>query len=255
MIQEEGCGKELAVQAAIDGELDAIAMAEMETHWETCPSCAALRDELADLSKRVRAESEYEPAPAAFRAALLRQLRTGTPIPAPRRSLADRIGGFWQAIAGFTAGASIAAASVLFLMAPAGPDFGNLVVADHVRALQPGHLLDVASNNQHNVRPWFNGKLDFAPPVKNLSDLGYPLAGGRLDYLNGRTIAVLIYQRRLHPIEMLIWPDGSTADTLPVREVKSGYTLYHWSSGGMTIWVISDLIDPELGDFVQDWRK
>lgn len=260
MTAEHPCARALEVQAAHDSELDALQTAAIAAHCETCSECAGLRDDLAALSARLRDEVEYTPAPAAFREKLQARLRAETPAPAgavvPFR---PRQAGSWRRLAeigaGFGVGAAAAAAAVLLLVAPAGPGLDDLVVADHVRALQPGHLLDIVSNNQHNVRPWFNGRIDFAPPVKNLADAGFPLTGGRLDYLNGRTIAVMVYQRRLHPIEMLVWPANGAADTEPVRSSRNGYTLYHWTQGGMTIWVISDLIDPELGEFVADWRK
>jgi anti-sigma factor RsiW len=124
------------------------------------------------------------------------------------------------------------------------------VVSDHIRALQPGHLMDVVSTDQHTVKPWFDGRLDFAPPVKDLKPQGFPLVGGRLDYLDNKKVAALIYQRRQHLIDLYVWPDGGHLDHGATEGSRSGYNFQHWSEDGMAFWAVSDLAPDQLAEFV-----
>jgi anti-sigma factor RsiW len=113
----------------------------------------------------------------------------------------------------------------------------------------PGHLTDVLSSDQHTVKPWFDGKVDFAPPVKDFASQDFRLYGGRLEYLNNRPVATLIYQRRLHYINLFIWPAGQAGSTGEVAIQRQGYNLIHWSNSGMNFWAISDLNGVELREF------
>jgi anti-sigma factor RsiW len=121
------------------------------------------------------------------------------------------------------------------------------VVSGHVRALMGAHLLDVRSTDQHTVKPWFLGKLDFSPSVVDLAPLGFPLVGGRLDYLAGRPVAALVYQRRQHTINVFIWP---AADALTDARSVRGFQVRHWTRDAMAFWAVSDLNDLELDQFV-----
>jgi len=127
------------------------------------------------------------------------------------------------------------------------------VIGDHVRSLMPGHLADVISTDQHTVKPWFAGKIDFAPTVKDFAEQGFPLEGGRLDYLDSRPVAALVYHRQKHVINLFIWPgDGSTGLTMLSRQ---GFNMEHWTNGGMNYWLISDLNSTELGQLGELLRK
>ena len=123
------------------------------------------------------------------------------------------------------------------------------LVAGHVRSLQADHLVDVAATDQHTVKPWFNGKLDFSPPVHDFSGRGFPLIGGRLDYVGGRPVAALVYGRRQHLINVFLWPAVGAAPGGPAAVTHQGYRLLHWTTSDYTCWVVSDLAPPELDDF------
>jgi anti-sigma factor RsiW len=125
------------------------------------------------------------------------------------------------------------------------------LVSSHVRSLQPGHLMDVQTTNQHIVKPWFNGKIDFAPPVPELADHGFPLAGGRLDSINGRTVAAIVYRRRLHIINLYAWPAASARSRLSTVD---GFTVAEWDDGGLAFAAVSDIPADELRQFKDLYR-
>lgn len=212
-----------------DGELDLGRQLELERHLDGCPACAAAHQSALDLRARLRAAAPYYAASPA----LARRIRAGLE-PAPRRR-------GWLT---WPAAAATAAAILLLLFLPRAfraPDFmlAQQVEAAHVRSLEVNHLMDVASTDQHTVKPWFHGHLDYAPPVADFAAQGYPLIGGRLDYLDHRAVAALVYRRRLHPINVFVWPSTSTASRQELH--RDGYTLLHWSRNGMTWWVVSDV--------------
>jgi anti-sigma factor RsiW len=128
---------------------------------------------------------------------------------------------------------------------------GEEIVASHIRSLQPGHLFDVQSADRHTVKPWFDGKLDFAPPVKDLANRGFPLIGGRLDYLNHRDVAALVYQRHKHFVNVFIWPSESEPAKVPEMQTIQGYNVVFWWRDGMFFCAASDLGIGELRQFVQ----
>ena len=112
------------------------------------------------------------------------------------------------------------------------------------------HLFDVRSSDQHTVKPWFLGKLDFSPPVEDLSSIGFSLVGGRLDHVGGQPVAALVYQRRLHPISVYIWPAADRTAASDTRSIR-GFQVRHWIRNGMSFWAVSDLNDAELSEFVR----
>jgi anti-sigma factor RsiW len=121
--------------------------------------------------------------------------------------------------------------------------------------MEPHNPADVPSSDQHTVKPWFNGKLDFSPPVENPADQGFPLIGGRLDYLRGRSVAALVYQRRKHYINLFIWPSNDAGEIAEGSMMRQGYNLIHWENSGMEYWVISDLNESELLQFTEIIRN
>jgi anti-sigma factor RsiW len=123
------------------------------------------------------------------------------------------------------------------------------VVANHVRSLLASQLVDVVSSDQHTVKPWFDGKIDFAPEVRDLSANGFPLVGGRLDYLDGKTVAALVYHRNKHPINLFITPALTSRSTSPTATNRRGYNVLAWTNNGMKYWAVSDLNQAELREF------
>jgi len=241
---------ELLLPAYFDGELDLVRNIEFEEHLKTCPQCAQQLTELQAMRSPLQSANLYERAPESLRsrirAALPAEARP-QPIAMPRRRSFE-----WLAVAAAILIAVILGAKVLPNI---GGDKQNLIaeeiVASHIRSMQPGHLYDVESTDQHTVKPWFDGKLDFAPPVINLADQGFPLIGGRLDYVGHRDVAALVYQRQKHFINVFVWPEDSKPGKTPEVQTIQGYNLVFWSHNGMYFCAASDLNLAELRQFAQ----
>jgi anti-sigma factor RsiW len=237
----------LLIQADLDGELDAAATAALAAHVADCPGCAALQRELTGLTARLRGELRPYSAPEGLRRAVAARL--GPAAPPPPSGFRRRLLPF----ATFGAGAAIAACLALLLL-PRGADPDVELVADHIRALQPGHLTDVLSSDQHTVKPWFDGRIDYAPPVRDFATQGYPLIGGRLDYIHDRPVAALVYRRDKHLIDLYVWPDNGAASA-PALEARNGYNIVRWTEGGMAFRAVSDVEAAQLRDFAELWRR
>lgn len=261
-VEQEPCvEKRLLIQAEIDGELSAAEAAQITAHREGCPTCSATHAALLALHREIRQTLVRHEAPASLRQRIEGNLARHQSSQLAMNKVADPVVPFrrpqpWRRIGmGFGAGALAMAASLLLLLHSPTSDTADLVVAGHIRALQPGHLMDVVSTDQHNVKPWFDGRLDFAPPVRNLAGIGFPLEGGRLDYLQGRAVAALVYKVRQHIINLYVWPSPNEAVSEPQLKVLNGYNMYHWTEGGMTLWAVSDVNAADLGSFVHNWRS
>jgi anti-sigma factor RsiW len=226
----------LLVQAELDGELDTASAAALAAHVAGCDRCASLRSELWALSARLREGLPRHAAPASLRSAIAAQQ--------PRRPMR------WGHTASFGAGMALAAGIAAFIVLPDRTSMDADSVAAHIRALQPGHLMDVESTDRHTVKPWFAGRLDYAPPVRDFAAQGFPLIGGRLDYLAGRPVAALVYRRDKHLIDVFVWP-GVRSGT---DETIQGYNVIAWSQDGMNFRAVSDLNAKEMADFARLMR-
>jgi anti-sigma factor RsiW len=235
-----------------DGELEAATILELEKHIHDCPECGLEWRNLQTLKKTLKQDALYFTAPTELRR------RIKAELPSPRRASARAPVWNWNWLTTAMSGAFAVCLALLLLVTQTRPSseqqhLSQELVSSHVRSLMASHVTDVASTDQHTVKPWFTGKLDFSPPVKDLAPEGYPLTGGRLDYLGGRSVAALVFQRRKHIINLFVWP-ASEADSKPSRlKPNQGYNLIHWAKGGMAFWAVSDLNEKELMQFVQDF--
>ena len=238
---------EAQLDAYLDGELAAPDAAELEQHLHACPDCSRLERRRRALSAALRDELPRFPAPDTLRAGVRAGARAEVGPTARRRAPV------WSALAVAASLVVVALGSrQLALRGAAGDAITNQVLASHVRSLMPGHLTDVLSSDQHTVKPWFNGKLDFSPPVYDFAGGGFPLVGGRLEYVDGRPVAALAYSRRQHIISVFLWPAGQGGGRTagPGDATRQGYHLLHWVTPAFTYWVASDLGLSELRDFV-----
>ncbi|MGD0812805.1 MAG: anti-sigma factor [Verrucomicrobiota bacterium] len=234
-----------------DGELDASAVLDLEKHFHGCPACALEWRNARGLKKALKQSSLFFAAPKELR----RRVKADLHLPSETRF--QRHFPNWNWLAPASVGAAIACLAMLmtaaFTRPAAQPRLAQDIVSSHVRSLMANHMLDVVSADQHTVKPWFNGKLDFSPPVRNLAGQEFPLIGGRLDYLGGRSVAALVFQRHKHVINLFIWP-AKEKDSKPASIARiQGYNLVGWSDAEMTFWAVSDLNESELTEFVQDY--
>jgi anti-sigma factor RsiW len=237
------------VHGYLDGELDLVRNLEMEEHLQTCPACAQVLTNYRTLQGALRNDAFYFKAPNLLEARIRSSLGGARSQSPPRRRKAWR----WVAVA-----ASIAVVFLLgWQLARMGSEssakdlLAREIVSSHVRSLMATHLTDVSSSDQHTVKPWFTGQLDFSPPVKDLSKEDFDLVGGRLDYIGDRPVAALVYQRRKHFINLFIWPTSPDSATSPPVQTRQGYHLTQWNDGSLTYWAVSDLNEKELQEFVR----
>ena len=234
------------LQTYLDGELDLTRSLEQEEHLRECSECSQSYGSLRVLQQSLRNDSLRFPPPAS----LEKRLRSALHHEGGSRAQTFR----WRwLIPALTAVALlIVFAGYLLTRTPADDLLSSEIVSSHVRSLMTSsHLIDVPSEDPHTVKPWFDGKLDFSPPVKDLTAQGFGLIGGRLDYIANRPVAVLIYQRRKHVINLFVWPAPS-GDTKPAAQVRQGYNLIHWTKSGMSHWAVSDLNLSELQQLAEE---
>ena len=236
------------LHALLDGELDAGHAREVEAHVAGCRRCAAELAQFREMRRAMAGANLKFSAPAALRSrieAALPAPPVRAPAPAPsRRSL---LKGF----AFGTALSAVAATGAVFMVVRSDQDQQILgdVVSAHLRSLQAEHLTDVPSGNQHTVKPWFNGKLAVAPPVADLTAQGFTLLGGRLDYIDGKPVAAIVYRRRVHVINLFVAEAPGAGHGGARNETVQGFNTLRWTDQGLRFIAISDINADELQEF------
>ncbi|MEA2782121.1 MAG: hypothetical protein QOK29_3665 [Rhodospirillaceae bacterium] len=239
------------VHAYVDGELDVSGSIAIEDHLKGCAQCRALREEISTLRKQLRSGLESYPAPQGLR----ERIALASPSVAPASPSVR-----WQRRQILAMAASVAIAILVssgatyWAVVPSrNPSINDEVVASHIRSLMADHLIDVASSDRHTVKPWFDGKLDVAPAVADLTAEGFPLVGGRLDYIGKRPVAALVYRHGKHFINLFVCPTagGEAAGPIPKAQTIRGYNLRYWMAGDIAYWAISD-VDPSALDNFRD---
>ncbi|HEX4792663.1 MAG TPA: anti-sigma factor [Humisphaera sp.] len=233
-----------------DGELDSLTTMELDRHFENCQRCAAARKGLASLRATMGLGGLYERAPQSFREQIEASLDRAAGRARPRMAIMPR----WLAMAavvGLVAGLGI----LLLVNRSRSTDMlASDVTASHIRSMMGDHLVDVHTSDKHVVKPWFQGKLDYSFDVTDLATSGFPLVGGRMDYVNGRSVAALVYSRGNHPINLFIWPASGQAASEPTYRDLQGYHLAAWTDHQMTYWAVSNVAEADLRQFVADVR-
>jgi mycothiol system anti-sigma-R factor len=242
----------------LDGELDPVRAEEFERHLETCSPCIAQLEEQESLRASLRAAKLYERVPEQLEKKIKRQIANTetesdyqwTWVPIFRWIAASAVIVLLMAITYF-------GAQRLLSGKPTAIEQAALteIIDAHIRSLQPGHLTDVTSTDQHTVKPWFDGKLDYVPPVRDFAENGFPLVGGRLDVLNGRSVAVLVYGRRKHLISVFVWPESSNEAAIPATGSRNGYQWNYSHAKGMDFCAISDVSAADLHDLSELLRE
>jgi anti-sigma factor RsiW len=239
---------ESVLHGYIDGELDAARAADFERHLASCPQCTSALESQESLRSSIQRAGLYERAPVALRRKVEAQFRIPGPVAiAPVRARMRPTQ--WLALAAALIIAFFI--GVRLLPGPVGrggqTELASAIVDAHLRSLQPGHLVDIVSTDQHTVKPWFDGRVDFAPPVRDLASEGFPLQGGRLDVVKGHQVAVLVYARRKHVVNVFIWPT-TEPDMSPQSGSQLGYNWIDWRKSRMEMCAVSDVSASDLNE-------
>lgn len=230
------------LHAYVDGELDPAKSLELEAHLAGDPAARAACERLRGMSAAIRDQADYHAAPAAF----ARRLRAAVPAVPEGSRVRLALPGWLRSGAAFAGVAALAWAAATMVMRPGEDErLATEVLASHVRATIAGRSTDVASSDQHTVKPWLSARLAFSPPVADLSAHGFELTGGRVDYVGGRRVAVLAYKRRQHLIDAFVWPGEGQPE---LKLARDGFNIERFARNGMTFWLVSDLNRNELAD-------
>jgi anti-sigma factor RsiW len=245
---------EVLLHALLDGELDAGHAREVETHVAQCSACAEKLTAFRAMRGAMATAKLKETAPASLRS----RIEAALPLPVARATNAPTIGRPSRRtfFGGFAAGAALSAAAAASLFLAVVHNDQEQTVADevvsaHIRSLQAGHLMDVETSDQHTVKPWFDGKVDVAPPVIDLTAQGFTLLGGRLDYIDREPVASVVYRRRKHIINLFVAQRLGAQHAFVTARTVQGYNVRQWSDQGLDFWAVSDLDGEELSEFVQ----
>jgi anti-sigma factor RsiW len=241
---------EVLLHALLDGELDAGHARYVETHVADCPRCVAQLRQYRALHHAMSAADLRFTAPPSLRNRIEAALPSGRAARAPSRR--------WL-LQGFAMGSMVsaaAAATVMFAIVRTDQDqrLFSEVISAHLRSLQAEHLTDVETSDQHTVKPWFNGRLDVAPPVVDLTAQGFTLLGGRLDYVDGVGVAAIVYRRRKHVINLFVAPAAGAEDRGAKIETVQGFNIRRWTEQGLNFWAVSDINVDELQEFGQKFE-
>ena len=244
---------DILLHALIDGELAAGHAREVEAHTRSCATCGQKLAAFTALRQHMKNASLREPAPQRLRdnieAALPPAANAAAPVKVARLSRRSFFGGI--AAGSAISGAVAATVMLTVLRDDRARTIANEVVSAHIRSLQAGHLMDVETGDQHTVKPWFNGRLDVAPPIVDLTAQGFTLLGGRLDYIDSQPVAAVVYRRRKHIINLFVAQHLGGGRKAAVAATIQGYNVRHWSEGGLDFWAVSDINTEELGEFEQ----
>ena len=237
----------ILLHALIDGELDAGHAREVEEHIAGCPACAAELAAYREMSKTIAAADLRYAAPPLLRKRIEAAL--------PKEQMPNRR----AVLRGFAMGSAVSAIAATGLVAIVlrNDDAQRIefeIVSAHLRSLQAGHLTDVISTDQHTVKPWFNGKLDVAPPVVDLTSQGFTLIGGRLDYVDARPTGAIVYRRRAHVINLFVAQTASTQRRPARIDAIQGFNIRSWSDRGLNYWAVSDIAADELAEFTEKFQ-
>src|SRR4051812_2790454 len=239
----------------VDGELPSDEASRVEAHLRGCADCAAAHRQLVDTSSQLRAGLMRYEAPDVLKARIRASLSESGLDVGPRRvPLPSRARNGWTRAVAAAAVVAIVSSGLTFAAMrdrAASNSVEQEVLASHIRSLMPGHLTDVASNDQHNVKPWFNGRVNLSPDVPRLDSIGYPLVGGRVDYIDGHNVAAVVYTRRQHVINVFWWPAADGDDGRQTVSSSHGYNLIRAQRNGEEVWLVSDLNPAELRDFAR----
>jgi anti-sigma factor RsiW len=243
---------ERLVDAYADGELALESTLAFEAHVDHCEACAATLERIRAVKRALR-DVPYVGAPEALAARVRATVAAATsPVPPPLAMRPHRRWRPWLAAAASLAVVSVGVVGVLHERAARADDATTTaVVAGHVRSLMADHLTDVTSTDRHTVKPWFAGRVDFSPIVVDLASEGFPLVGGRLDYIDGHAAAALVYKRREHAINVFVWPHAGDSPSHTTRSDARGYHVISWGRGGLAVWIVSDLAPGDLEDFAR----